>query len=521
MSASREKQLRQELAASGALDTKIEQEKDQQRKEKRSNMLYITVAVLFLLALVASIVWRSNIIGKNAEAVTIDDQKYTAAEVNFYYWNGYNNFLNNYSYLVSYMGLNSAASLDSQVMNETAVGMLGAEEGSTWHDYFLKQAQQQMAVIQVALKKAAEEGYAYTDAVQTQYDATIESLNTTAAASGASLKTYLQNAYGPMMTEKVFTEQLMRVSQYTDYINSYYTGLEFTEAEIDAAYAADPNSFDRISYESVSVSGAAASTKDADGNTVEPTEEESAAALAAAKATAEKILADYKAGGDLETLAKAAEGANYSSNESSTYFSSDMGLWLFDENRKQGDATVIESGTTYYVTVLNDRFRMEDPTVDVRHILIATEAGELTTEDEGYEAEQAQLKADAKAAADALLAEWKAGEATEESFAALATANTTDPGSQATGGLYENVYPGQMVVEFNDWCFDTARKTGDTDVVETSYGAHVMYFVGENVPFWQYEVDSKLRSEAYNEWLTALPADCTITTSDFGMGFVG
>ena len=521
MSASREKQLRQELAASGVPDTKAELAKEQAKKEKRSNTLYITVAVVFLLALVASVVWRSNVIGKNATAVTIDGEKYSAAEVNFYYWNGYNNFLNNYSYLVSYMGLNTAASPESQVMNETAVDMLGVEEGSTWYDYFTDQAHQQMAVIQVALDKAEAEGYTYTDAVQTQYDGTIESLNTTAAANGATLKTYLQNAYGPLMSEKVFTEQLMRVSKYSDYINSYYTGLEFSEAEIEAAYAADTNSYDRISYQSVSVPGAAASTKDADGNTVEPTEEESAAALAKAKATAEKLLADYKAGGDLKALAEAAEGANYSSNDESSYFSSDLGLWLFDEARKAGDCTVIESGTTYYVAAFGERFRMEEPTQDVRHILIATAAGELTSEDEGYEAEQAQLKAEAKAKADALLAEWKAGEATEESFAALATANTEDPGSAATGGLYEYVYEGQMVAEFNDWCFDPARKSGDTGVVETSYGAHVMYYVGENMPLWQVEVDSALRADAYNEWLTTLPADCTITADDFGMGFVG
>lgn len=521
MSASREKHLRQELAAAGTTDNKAEMEQELAKKEKRSNALYITIAVLFLLALVASVVWRSNIIGKKATAATIDGENYTAAEVNFYYWNGYNNFLTNYSYLVSYMGLDSSASPKGQVMNETAVSMLGAAEGSTWHDYFLDQALQQMAVVQVALDKAEAEGYTYSESVQTQYDLTIESLRTTAAANGTTINAYLQGAYGPLMTENVFSQELMRVSKYTDYINSYYTGLEFSDAEIEDAYAADRNSYDRISYESVSVSGAVASTTDANGNTVEPTEAETEAALKQASETAEKILAAYKAGGDLKTIAESTEGANYSSNDESTYFSTDLGLWLFDESREAGDCSIMLSGSTYYVAVFHDRFRLEDPTIDVRHILIATKTGELASTDEGYEAEQAQLKADAKAAADALLAEWKAGEASEESFAALATANTDDTGSQATGGLYENVYEGQMVAEFNDWCFDASRKVGDTDVVETSYGAHVMYFAGENVPYWQYEVDSAMRSNAYNEWLMALPEGSTITPSNFGMSFVG
>ena len=46
------------------------------------------------------------------------------------------------------------------------------------------------------------------------------------------------------------------------------------------------------------------------------------------------------------------------------------------------------------------------------------------------------------------------------------------------GGLYENIYPGQMVEPFEDWCYDAARATGDTGIVETTYGYHVMYFVG-------------------------------------------
>ena len=48
-----------------------------------------------------------------------------------------------------------------------------------------------------------------------------------------------------------------------------------------------------------------------------------------------------------------------------------------------------------------------------------------------------------------------------------------------------------------------------------------MYFVKENIPYWQYTVSSALKSEAHNEWLMALPAEGTITAGDFGMGFVG
>lgn len=76
-----------------------------------------------------------------------------------------------------------------------------------------------------------------------------------------------------------------------------------------------------------------------------------------------------------------------------------------------------------------------------------------------------------------ILAQWESGEKTEDSFAALVKDNSTDPGSVDNGGLYTDVTEGQMVPEFNDWCFDDARRPGDTDIVETDYGCHVMYFV--------------------------------------------
>ena len=71
------------------------------------------------------------------------------------------------------------------------------------------------------------------------------------------------------------------------------------------------------------------------------------------------------------------------------------------------------------------------------------------------------------------------GDKTEESFAALATEKTEDTGSQSTGGLYERVYKGQMVKAFENWCFDAARKAGDTGIVESDYGYHVMYFISK------------------------------------------
>ena len=130
--------------------------------------------------------------------------------------------------------------------------------------------------------------------------------------------------------------------------------------------------------------------------------------------------------------------------------------------------------------ILDDYFQVTKETgelVDVRHILIKPVAdvagsdGKLT----GYSDAAWE---DCRVKAQAILDEWLAGEATETSFAALATAKTEDPGSKSSGGLYTDVWPGMMVDPFNDWCFDESREVGNYGLVKTSYGYHIMFFVG-------------------------------------------
>ena len=179
-----------------------------------------------------------------------------------------------------------------------------------------------------------------------------------------------------------------------------------------------------------------------------------AEAMAAAKTTADAIYAAYKAGTSLEDAAAEYEStATYASSDSFSYSSSVLGEWLYDDARQAGDSAVLEDSdsSNYYVVVFNGRSRNEYNTVNVRHILIQPEASELSEDDEGYEDDVAAKDAEAAQKAQDILDEWKAGDATEDSFAALANEYSQDPGSNTTGGLYEQVYQGQMVTEFNDW----------------------------------------------------------------------
>ena len=510
MSASREKDTRQAKAGFGQADPKTAREAQQRKEEKRNNRLYGVIAVVFVIIAIACLVYRSNLIPKMATAATIGDESYTAAEVNYYFVNNYQNFLSqNYQY-ISYMGLDVNTDLRDQEYSD----------GESWFDFFMDQTLQQMAEIQ-ALNDAAEaDGFAWNDDLQAQLDENLDSLKSNASSNALSTTAYLRRIFGNTMTEKIFEEQTKRTLLAQAYAQNYEDSLTYTEDQLTEAYNADPKSFDKVSYEVIRVNGAA-DTTDEDGNTIDVTDEMTQQAMADAKASADSMYTAWMAGSDPSELVD-NDKSTYTSTDAGAWSDSIMMNWLFDDARKAGDSTVLEDtdNSYYYVVLFHDRFREDYNTVDVRHILIQPEATTFSEDDEGYDADVQAKKDAAKQKAEDLLAQWKAGDATEDSFAELANENSAVSGSNTNGGLYSQVHQGQMVDAFNDWCFDPARKAGDTGIVETDYGYHIMYFVGTDLPYWQVQVEDTLKNDDFNTWYTEKTADYTAEQSSFGVRFV-
>ena len=262
----------------------------------------------------------------------------------------------------------------------------------------------------------------------------------------------------------------------------------------------------------MSINGTPEAKTDSEGNAIEATDAEKADAMAKAAETAQLILDAYKESGDLEAAASAHDATVTTtiSGASTVY-----GEWFFDEARRAGDADIIEDGTNgrYYVAVFNSRQRDDSPaTYSVRHILVTADNLDLP---EGEEASDEQIRA----RADEILAGW---DGTEDGFAALANDNSQDGGSNTNGGLYEDVAKGQMVADFQDWCYEDGRQKGDTGVVKSSYGYHIMYFVGYgDEQNWHYGCENAMRSSAESEWQEGLIAAASAEINEGGMKNVG
>ncbi len=224
--------------------------------------------------------------------------------------------------------------------------------------------------------------------------------------------------------------------------------------------------------------------------------------------TAEEMLAaDFGAGvtyEDFEAYQKMyLEGNPYYEAETAKMVATDEQLEeYFQANQESYSA----SGVT-----------MDSRYVDVRHILIQVTGG--TTGEDGTTTHTDEEWAACEAEAQAVLDAWLAGEKTEDSFAALANEKSQDPGSNTNGGLYENVYMGQMVEPFETWCFDESRQYGDYGLVKTSYGYHVMFYVGSE-PMWKTYAQTDWTNEQIAAFLDKIvenyPMDVTYENISLG-----
>ena len=518
MSASREKKNRQDLSKSDWTDPKTAREAQQRKAEKRSNTVYATIAVVFVLVAAVSLVWKSQIFQKKATAAIVGGEKYTAAETSYYFNQTYQSFLNQNYYYLSYLGLDTSSDLRDQAYP-------GGEEGETWFDYFMDQALQQMITVKALNDHAAADGFTWTDEMQAGLDSSIASLKESVSSSGyyTSFKQYLTATYGATMTEKVFTEQAKATHLAQAYATAHSDSLTYTDAQLEETYQANPNSYDKVAYKAIRFSGAVTASTDADGNTEEVTDEMRADAMAAAKAAADSAYTAFQSGESLKALSENSENATYTDNDGVSYSADALGTWLFDSARRPGDSAVVEdsAGSAYYVVTFGERFRDEYELVNVRHILIKPEATELSEDDEGYEADVQAKKDAAKAQAEELLAQWKSGEATADAFAALAQEKSQDPGSAADGGLIPDISKDSGYVEsFKNWCFEKGRKDGDTGIVESSYGYHIMYCDSHGLPYWESLVRNSLLSTDMTSWYAEMTEGYTAEQQS-GVRYVG
>lgn len=533
MSASDKKKTRHEQYVS-QMTEKQQKEAKESKKLRIYTIAFAVVIVLMIGIVIATTFLRSGILERKTTAATINgDIKISAAELNHYYMDTVNQFMSQFGNYLSLTGLDSTKPLDEQTQNE--------ETGATWADYFLEDATKRMKSVYAVYNDAVAQGYTLSDAAKTQLDMTVSNMAAYAKIYGYNdVDSYINALYGQGCNEDTYRQYAEIQLIASEYANAHSESLTYDDAALRAAEEENYNAYSSYSYHSYFVGAShfyEGGTTDANGKTTY-SDEEKQAGLKAAEKAAQELLDQKPATAEEFDKAIAAMSVNADTDAKSTVFDrvlyTQIGEifrdWVTDAQRTAGDMTVIpnetettnEDGTTtktvtgYYVVMFDGATDNTFPLVNVRHILVPYEGG--TTSESGQKTYTDEEKAAAKTKAEELLAQFTSGEATEDAFAALAKENSTDGGSKENGGLYEDVYPGQMVRNFNDWCFDESRKPGDTGIVESDYGVHVMYFVGDSeTTYRDYMIANELRSADMAEWEEKLTETVTVEMVDTSM----
>ena len=534
MSASRKKQLRKEQNAAQMTEKQIAEQKEAKKLSLYTRIFTAAIILMVALVLVSTVV-NSGIIERSTTAVTVGDSKVSAVELNYYYIDSINKFVEQWGDYISLSGIDATKPLDEQFVDE--------EAGTTWSDYFLDMATDSVHGVYAMYNKAVAEGYTLSESDATAIDNTVANLHLygTLYYGYSDLDSFLTGMYGKGANEETYRAYAETQYIATAYADDHHESLTYTDEDIAAVLAENPKAFNAYDYNYyyLPVSSFLEGGTIGEDSKVTYSDEEKAAAQDAAKAAAESLVSEEitsvvlfdKAIAQLPVNAESTTAASTAvTDRLYTQISSLMQEWLSDDARVPGDMTMIpyeaestdaEGNTTtavngYYVLLFthssDNTFKMNN----VRHILAAFAGG--TQNEDGTVTFSDEEKAAARAKADEILAAYEAGEQTEDAFAALATEKTDDTGSKATGGLYENIVPSSEYVEpFLNWCIDDARTPGETGIVETEYGYHVMYFVGDSEQSYRdYMITNQLRSEDMTAWETEMTESVELVENNTG-----
>lgn len=354
-----------------------------------------------------------------------------------------------------------------------------------------------------------------TDDQQTELEDTLDDYKDTAHGYGYTLSGYLVKAMGKGVTESVFRQEATRsyiAQNYKDRLSEEYSEKEYSDEDYEnykKEHEDDLISVDIKLFECTNEDDAKAFKKalKSDGSNF---------AELASKYSSDDFDKEAYEDDDYSTelgvtksTLKNKSYAIATADEDDSYPGLD---WLYSSKRKAGDS--YQYSTTVVYVIKPASLQEDRKTVNVRHILIAPETDDEDTE--AKDATEAQWSAAYKKAKK-ILDEFKAGDKTDDSFAELAKENSSDTGSTDNGGLYENVVTGQMVNPFSCWCFDSSRKAGDTGIVKSEYGYHIMYFSGKgDLKVWQYNAQQALAEDDSTSATEKLEKDYTIKVNWFG-----
>lgn len=450
---------------------------------------------------------------------TVDGQKISIGMYDYYYASIVSYYEQYASY--GYYSLDTTKDYSKQYTTD--------DDGNkiSWQKFFETEALKEVEQITTYYSKALEEGVTLTSAQKKTIDKQISTLKDSASQNDVSLDQYIKANFGAYCSEDTIRLMLEQYYLSANYKGKFKSETKVTDNDVDKYYNEHKNDYKKIEF--YYIASPYDATDDDSKNESIKTAEKIMAKMKDKKSVIALVPEVYSSYIDSQvkssmqqdstlTEKKAREEAvkSYESNAVATVsgsespFDDEMNTWLFSDDTKVGSKKYYideDAGYIYIVLKTSKASVEEDETYTVRHILVApksdSDSSSSTSGETKYTDEQ---WAAAKKEADSILAKFNKTDKSEYEFAKLAEQYSTDSASTSSGsndsfgGLYESVTLGQMVPDFEKWSIDDSRKYGDTGIVKSDYGYHIMFFIND-CPEYQSKIIAQIKSDRLSDMI--------------------
>ncbi|MCQ2493765.1 MAG: hypothetical protein MJ104_04105 [Lachnospiraceae bacterium] len=469
---SKENETKQSNKVVTKYDLKKQKRKEAKVKEARALAVWKAVGVLILVAIIGVIAYFPirNVYRAQKTVLTVGNYSVSQVEFDYYYNVVKNNYVNSYSSILSYMGINNESDFDTTAYSDNL----------TFADYFRKLAAEQLQQNAGLKDRMAAEGY--TCDAEEYYDTVIAEAKEAAKTADITLKDYIKAQYGSYATAKNIKPVIIDAYSVSQYILKVQDDKTPSDEEIEAYYQENREKYDLVTYYMTTVSAdlpteptelADADPIYLDDGTYAPSQAEIDAAMEEAKANAEFLLPTVATDGSIHI------------DENADNVTSSIKDWVYDSARKTGDQEIIEGNNMYYLVEFKTRKRQDETTVNARVI--------ITNEDNGAE----------------IMAEYEAGGANLESFMA---ANDKYSTGTAEDALYEDLQPSVFDEDLSAWFTDSSRKEGDVEKFYDADGfTYVVYFVSRGDELWAVNAKTDMINTIMGDYLDECADGQTIT----------
>lgn len=444
---------------------------------------------------------------------TVDGQKISIGMYDYYYASIVSYYEQYASY--GYYSLDTTKDYSKQYTTD--------DDGNkiSWQKFFETEALKEVEQITTYYSKALEEGVTLTSTQKKTIDKQISTLKDSASQNDVSLDQYIKANFGTYCSEDTIRIMLEQYYLSANYKGKFKSETKVTDNDVDKYYNDHKNDYKKIEF--YYIASPYDATDDNSKNESIKTAEKIMAKMKDKKSVIALVPEVYSSYIDSQvkssmeqdstlTEKKAREEAvkSYESNVVTTVSGSDspfddkMNTWLFSDDTKVGSKKyyIDENAKYIYIVFKTSKASVEeDETYTVRHILVAPESGSNSSSSTSEKTEYTDEQwAAAKKKADSILAKFNKTDKSEYEFAKLAEQYSTDSASTSSGsndsfgGLYESVTLGQMVPDFEKWSIDDSRKYGDTGIVKSDYGYHIMFFIND-CPEYQSKIIAQIKSD--------------------------